>query len=70
MVWNLGGEHYRNMAELMKSCQSKIMLSINDHPDIRGLFADFNISTTKINYSVGQVGVSREQKHELIITNY
>lgn len=65
-----GWEHYRNMAELMKSCQSKIMLSINDHPDIRGLFADFNISTTKINYSVGQVGASREQKHELIITNY
>jgi DNA adenine methylase len=46
------------------------MLSINDHPDIRDLFADFNISTTKIKYSVGQVGVSREQKHELIITNY
>ena len=54
----------------MKSCQSKIMLSINDHHDIQDLFADFNISTTKISYSVGQVGASREQKQELIITNY
>ena len=65
-----GWEHYQKMAELMGSCQGKVMLSINDHPDIRNLFNDFRISTAKINYSVGQVGASREQKQELIITNY
>ncbi|MDR7653727.1 DNA adenine methylase [Acinetobacter junii] len=65
-----GWEHYQKMAELMKTCKSKIMLSINDHPDIRNLFSNFNISTTKINYTVGNSGNGREQKLELIITNY
>ncbi|RSN84439.1 DNA adenine methylase [Acinetobacter baumannii] len=75
--WNLSGygvefgwEHYMKMAELMKTCQSKVMLSINDHPDIRDAFADLTISTTKINYSVGKVGAGRGEKQELIITNY
>lgn len=29
-----GWEHYQKMAKLMGSCQGKVMLSINDHPDI------------------------------------
>ncbi|MGG6502520.1 UNVERIFIED_CONTAM: DNA adenine methylase [Acinetobacter baumannii] len=65
-----GWDQYLKMADLMKTCQGKVMMSINDHPDIRDLFSDFNISTTTIKYSVGQVGVSRDQKQELIITNY
>ncbi|WP_336932905.1 DNA adenine methylase [Acinetobacter bereziniae] len=65
-----GWEHYLKMAELMKTCQSKVMLSINDHPDIRDAFSDLKISTTKINYTVGNCGAGREQKQELIITNY
>lgn len=67
---DFGWDQYVKMAELMKSCQGKVMLSINDHPDIRNLFSDFNISTTTIKYSVGQVGAGRDQKQELIITNY
>ena len=65
-----GWEHYVKLAELMQSCKSKIMLSINDHADIRDLFTDFNMCTTKIKYSVGNSGAGREQKQELIITNY
>lgn len=65
-----GWDHYLKMAKLMKTCQSKVMLSINDHPDIRDAFADLKISTTKINYTVGNFGPGQEQKQELIITNY
>lgn len=67
---DFGWEHYQKMAELMKNCQSKIMLSINDHPDIRNLFSEFKISTTQIKYSVGSSGSGRDVKQELIITNY
>lgn len=67
---DFGLDQYQKMAELMKSCQSKVMLSINDHEDMRTVFAGLKIDTTKIKYSVGNSGAGRELKHELIITNY
>ncbi|ENX46659.1 MULTISPECIES: DNA adenine methylase [Acinetobacter] len=75
--WKLAGygmefglDQYQRMAELMKTCQSKIMLSINDHPEMREVFAELNISTTLIKYTVGNSEQSRRLKQELIITNY
>ncbi len=75
--WKLAGygldfglDQYQKMAELMKSCQSKVMLSINDHEDMRTVFDGLNIATTKIKYSVGNSGAGRDVKQELIITNY
>lgn len=75
--WQLAGygvefglDQYEKMAELMLSCKSKVMLSINDHVDMRKVFHKLNIDTTKISYSVGNNEKSREKKTELIITNY
>lgn len=31
-------EQYEQMAEVMRSCKGKVMLSINDYPDIRRVF--------------------------------
>jgi DNA adenine methylase len=33
-----GWEHYERLAEIMQHCQGRVVLSINDHPDIRRLF--------------------------------
>lgn len=75
--WKLAGygvdfelDQYQKMAELIKTCKSKVMLSINDHEDMRAVFDGLNIETTKIKYSVGNSVQSRGQKQELIITNY
>ncbi|MDO7521179.1 DNA adenine methylase [Acinetobacter baumannii] len=75
--WKLAGygvgfglDQYEKMAELMKTCKSKVMLSINDHEDMRTTFDGLNIVTTKIKYSVGNSGSGRDEKQELIITNY
>ncbi|MDK4643350.1 DNA adenine methylase, partial [Kingella kingae] len=35
---------YEQLAQTMRTMQGKMMLSINDHPDIRALFAEFNIT--------------------------
>ncbi|MCE6323601.1 DNA adenine methylase, partial [Acinetobacter baumannii] len=57
--WKLAGYgvgfglgQYEKMAELMKTCKSKVMLSINDHEDMRATFDGLNIATTKNKYSV------------------
>jgi DNA adenine methylase len=45
-------EEYQALAELMRSCKGKVILSINDHPDIRDVFAGFRMEQVAIQYSV------------------
>lgn len=62
-------EHYELMAEKMRTCKGKVMVSLNDHPDIREVFKEFNIESTEIFYSIN--GKKKDKKSgELIITNY
>ncbi|WP_373020705.1 DNA adenine methylase [Thiomicrorhabdus sp.] len=63
-------EHYEKMAEFMRVIQGKMMISINDHPDIRKLFNEFNIKTVNLKYTVGGSKKNSDKKQELIITNY
>lgn len=63
---DFGFEHYERMAQLMRSCQGKVVLSINDHPDIRRVFDAFNVRPLDITYTVG---VKSADRKELLITN-
>jgi len=44
---------YVAMAKAMRSCQGKVMVSINDHPDIRHAFDGHQMLELGIKYSVG-----------------
>lgn len=46
-------EEYLAMAEIMRSVQGKVVLSINDHPAIRECFAGFHVEEVPINYKLG-----------------
>lgn len=61
---------YEQLAETMHTMQGKMMLSINDHPDIRALFANFTIYELQLSYSVGRKAESRIPRGELVICNY
>ena len=61
---------YERLAEAMRTMQGKMMLSINDHSDIRALFAGFNLRELQLSYSVGRRAQSRTPKGELVICNY
>lgn len=50
---DFGWEQYQAMAELLHQIKGKAVISLNDHPDIRTLFADFHIESTDIKYTVG-----------------
>ncbi|HQS59712.1 MAG: hypothetical protein B7Y56_02945 [Gallionellales bacterium 35-53-114] len=63
-------DQYIRMAELAKSVKGKMMISLNDHPDIRRVFADLYIETVDIEYSLGNRHGSGAARGELIITNY
>nr|DAP68861.1 MAG TPA: DNA adenine methylase [Caudoviricetes sp.] len=64
-----GIEQYERMAELMRSMAGKAILSINDHPDIRRIFAGFQLEEVPIQYQVGGGGKA-VSRMELIIYSW
>jgi DNA adenine methylase len=66
-----GIEQYEQLAEFMRTCAGRVMLSINDHPDIRSTFPDFIVHETGIRYNLASDTECRKNEvTELVITNY
>ena len=65
-----GFEQYETMADAMRTSKGKIMVSINDHPDIRCVFAGFHTHELGIKYSVGTNHGAMDASSELVITNW
>ncbi|HEJ6365809.1 DNA adenine methylase, partial [Pseudomonas aeruginosa] len=64
-------EEYERMADFMRRCKGKVMVSINDHPDIRRVFEGFHIERLDIRYSnTNQRQGSAEVTGELVIMNW
>lgn len=66
---DFGLEQYARMADLALSCAGKVIISVNDIPEMREAFAGLLIETTDITYTVGGGGRSG-RKSELIICNF
>lgn len=72
--WKTGGygvpfglEQYQAMATLAGSMAGKVIISINDHEDMRKIFADLHIQGVTARYSVGD---NRQKAGEMIIRNF
>lgn len=64
-------EEYQRMADFMRRCKGKVMVSINDHPDIRAVFAGFHMERLDIRYSVtNQRQGQAAETGELVILNW
>lgn len=48
-----GREQYEKMAQVLAGLQGKAIVSLNDHPEIRRIFAAFQMDTVPITYQVG-----------------
>lgn len=59
---------YKQMAAILAKLKGYFILSINDFPEIRGIFNGFNIKAVKLNYSVAKD--KQTVGRELLITNY
>ncbi|PRC90971.1 DNA adenine methylase [Solimicrobium silvestre] len=65
-----GFEQYELMAEFMRNCKGRVMVSINDHPDIRRVFEGFTMMGLDIKYSMGSVHGQPSTSKELVIANW
>ena len=64
-------DNYERMADFMRRCKGKVMVSINDHPDIRRVFDGFHFETTEIRYTTtNQRQGKAEVTGELIVMNW
>jgi DNA adenine methylase len=65
---NLELEDYFEMASILAKVRSRFILNINDHPEIRKTFHQFNIDPVRLKYTVGKDN-SKVGK-ELLVTNF
>ncbi len=65
---NLEHNDFVEMVALLRTVKGKFLLSLNDHPEVRKLFAGFTIEPVQIAYSVRSVVGKRTQ--ELLIGNF
>lgn len=64
-------EEYERMADFMRRCKGKVMVSINDHPDIRKVFDGFHFECLDIRYSnTNQRQCKVEVSGELVLMNW
>ncbi|WDU60934.1 DNA adenine methylase [Pseudomonas poae] len=64
-------DQYEQMAEFMRRCEGRVMVSINDHPDIRRVFDGFHFETLDVRYtSANQRQAKTEPSGELVIMNW
>ncbi|MBC3878052.1 MULTISPECIES: DNA adenine methylase [unclassified Undibacterium] len=67
---NFGFEQYEQMAEFMRTCKGKVMVSINDHPAIREAFNGLTMMELDIKYSVSNAHGTPQTSQELVIINW
>ncbi len=65
-----GFEEYEQIAKIMRTCKGKVMLSINDHPDMRTVFKEFRMIGLDIVYETGHSNNKRKESRELVIMNW
>jgi DNA adenine methylase len=63
-------DEYLAMADFMRTCKGRVMVSINDHADIRQAFDGLPIRELSIRYSMANKLGAPAESGELMITNY
>lgn len=59
---------YEALEALGRKCAGKVVITLNDHQDIRQLFRGWNMQSVPITYTMGNHSGAGARRHELIIT--
>lgn len=63
-------EDFEHLADFMGAAEGKVVMSINDVPQIRELFADFQITEVSASYTVARKASARGERRELLVANF
>ncbi|MXV43890.1 DNA adenine methylase [Saccharibacter sp. 17.LH.SD] len=62
-------DEFVEMGRTLRGLKGKFILSLNDCPEVREIFDDFNLEAVSVNYSLAKNGNARGKRGELIISN-
>lgn len=62
-------EQYHRIAQTLRSMKGRALVTVNDHPDMRSVFAGFRIEEMPVTYTPGG-GKNATRANELIIANW
>lgn len=65
-----GLEQYDRLADFMRQTDSRVVVSVNDIPEMRSAFKDLPQRRLGIRYTVGRSAKSRQERGELLIRNW
>ena len=65
-----GLDQYDRMAGLMRQVKGKVIVSVNDIPEMRKAFEGFTMRRVGIKYTVGASAASRRERGELLIRSW
>jgi len=65
-----GREEYDRLAEMARAIQGRMVISVNDHPEMRKAFKGLKIERTELRYTVGGGSNATEPRGELIIRSW
>jgi len=63
-----GRDEFARMAGILRGIKGRFIMSINDVPDIREVFAGFDIEEVSTSYTIGKTNGSRRKRAELLIS--
>lgn len=63
-------DQYDHLAELARSIQGRMVISVNDIPEMRRAFAGLAMETLEIGYTVGGAGRTNRKSRELVIRSW
>lgn len=61
---------FQRVADQLGTIRGRFLLSINDVPEVRAIFAAFQLISVSTTYSIGKVGDRSEARPELLISNF
>lgn len=63
-------DDFRRMAKQLAAIQGKFLLSLNDVPEIREVFAAFTIEAVQTTYSIGKQRDGNGARGEVLVRNF
>jgi DNA adenine methylase len=54
----------------MRTAAGKVMLSINDHPDMRAVFGQFRSERIPVSYTMGNAASRAVKRFELVVMSW
>jgi DNA adenine methylase len=64
-----GVDQYARMASVLREIKGRAILTVNDHPDMREVFAGLDFERVEIQYTVGAAGPTAP-RGELILCSW